>query len=725
MLDLNTPPSPSVSSSAPIDDATVPAQVLLAAQRHALAMVVTGAPLTDVLECLTNVVEAHTGAGVVAAILLLDAQGRMYTGAAPSLPEEYNRAIDGLVPRSDLGTCSVAAVTARVVVTRDIDADPMWQTLKHLPLALGLRAAWSQPIISGDGRVLGTFGTYFREPREPTPLERRLVETLAQTAALAIEGKAREAALRDSEAQFRDLTAVLERSVAERTRRLALSEARLRSIFETSYQYQGLLDVDGTLLEANATSLAGIGTALDDVIGRPFWETPWLTGTPGAADMVRDAVAQVAQGQTFREEIQVNLPEGGWRWFDFTMRPLRDSGGNVIAIIPEGVDITERRRAEEALRQSQKLEAIGQLTGGVAHDFNNLLTVIRTSADLLRRPSLNEQQRQRYLNAIADTADRGARLTAQLLAFARRQVLTPEVFDAGDRLQKIADMLRTIAGSRVTVQLMVDPEPLNVVADVSQFETALVNLVANARDAMNDEGGLCIQVSRTCKRPGDAGPVPGEHVCIAVQDEGCGIPQDRLGRIFEPFFTTKEVGRGTGLGLSQVYGFVQQSGGEVTVDSTPGVGTTFRLYLPACVQPGDALDGSGDLPDVLPTERRRILVVEDNAEVGSFCTQVLRDLGCETTLAANADEALHLLDVDASRFDLVLTDVVMPGKDGVQLAEAIRCRLPHLPIVLTSGYSHVLSQGRRHGFELLQKPYSVESLSRILRMHHKQPLPAE
>jgi CheY-like chemotaxis protein len=363
----------------------------------------------------------------------------------------------------------------------------------------------------------------------------------------------------------------------------------------------------------------------------------------------------------------------------------------------------------------------------VAHDFNNLLTIIRSSVEFLRRPNLPEERRRRYVDAITDTVDRAAKLTGQLLAFARRQALKPEVFDVLERIAAVTDMLRTIVGSRIRIDADIACERCYVEADVVQFETALVNMAVNARDAMNSQGTLTVHVDALAEIPsirGHAGSA-GKFVAVSVSDTGSGIPADQLGQIFEPFFTTKEVGKGTGLGLSQVYGFAKQSGGDVAVESEPGRGTTFTLYLPKVEQEcasGDAMrraDGNGQDED---GRGCRVLVVEDNIEVGRFSTQLLQDLGYETTWAANASDALKLIDEDASRFDVIFSDVVMPGMSGVELGREIRRRYPGLPVVLTSGYSHVLAEDGRHGFELLHKPYAVEDVSRALRRVTRGPV---
>jgi signal transduction histidine kinase len=380
--------------------------------------------------------------------------------------------------------------------------------------------------------------------------------------------------------------------------------------------------------------------------------------------------------------------------------------------------IAEREVAEDALRQSQKMEAVGQLTGGVAHDFNNMLTIIKSSTDLLSRPDLPEERRRRYVGAISDTVDRASKLTGQLLAFARRQALKPEVFDVRERIEAISDMLRTIVGARIQLVTDVVCQPCFVGADVSQFETALVNMAVNARDAMDGEGTLKVAVRTLPELPelrGHAGG-PGPYMALSITDTGMGIPPNQLSQIFEPFFTTKEVGKGTGLGLSQVYGFAKQSGGDVMVESEVGRGSTFTVYLPLVEAPPEVDRAPGIMGERSQAGRgHRILVVEDNVEVGTFSTQLLQDLGYVTTWAANGADALKLLEEQPDGFDAVFSDVVMPGMSGVDLGHEVRRRYPGLPVLLTSGYSHVLAAEGPHGFELLHKPYAVEDLSRILR----------
>ncbi|MDB5582280.1 MAG: multi-sensor hybrid histidine kinase [Bradyrhizobium sp.] len=376
----------------------------------------------------------------------------------------------------------------------------------------------------------------------------------------------------------------------------------------------------------------------------------------------------------------------------------------------------ELREAEAALRQSQKMEAVGRLTGGIAHDFNNLLTVILGSTELLQRPNLTEERRKRHVQAIADTAGRATKLTSQLLSFARRQALTPCVFDVGGNVSALRDMITTLAGSRIRVEIHKADDPCFVDADPSQFDTAIVNMAVNARDAMDGAGRLTIGVAAIGSIPGANGSdaTAGEHVAISLTDTGTGIAEDKLDHIFEPFFTTKGVGQGTGLGLSQVFGFAKQSGGDIHVQSELGRGTTFTLYLPRV----SAIDGARDEvaadQPLVDGDGACVLVVEDNADVGTFALLTLKELGYHTVLAADAAAALSELAADSDRFDVVFSDIVMPGMDGIELGHEIRRLYLDLPVILTSGYSHILAQNGAAGFELLHKPYSIEQVSRML-----------
>ena len=530
--------------------------------------------------------------------------------------------------------------------------------------------------------------------------------------------------LLDAQVRHTELQSQLEALVAARTAALQASEARMRTIFATSFQYQGLLALDGSVLDANESSLRGIESTLDTVIGRPFWDTPWFARTPGMPQTVRQAVQAAAQGHSLHQEIRLLLP-AGWRQFDFAMRPVHDRDGAVVAIVPEAVDVTERHQAEERLRQAQKMEAVGQLTGGVAHDFNNLLQVISANLHLVSRLTHADEKVMQRLASATDAVRRGAKLASQLLAFGRRQALAPRVVNVGRFIHGIEDLVRRSIGEGVEVEAIVSAGLWNTFVDPTQIENALLNLAINARDAMDGNGRLTIEVGNAFLDDdyvrGQVDVKPGQYVMLAVSDTGCGMTPQVLAQVFQPFFSTKPTGSGTGLGLSMVYGFVRQSGGHVKIYSEPGHGTTVKLYLPRAHEGADAVDatpGSGTGAGGDET----VLVVEDDAAVRGATVEMLQELGYRVLKAGDADQALVVID-DAvahhAAIDLLFTDVVMPGRlKSPELADKARERLPGIAVLFTSGYAQnaIVHGGRLDpGVELLPKPYTAQALASKVR----------
>ncbi len=380
----------------------------------------------------------------------------------------------------------------------------------------------------------------------------------------------------------------------------------------------------------------------------------------------------------------------------------------------------ERRDlAEQALRQSQKMEAVGQLTGGVAHDFNNLLTIIIGNLGIAKR-GVVEARAERALNNALVGAERAAQLTQRLLAFSRRQPLNPRVLDINKLIVAISDLLTRTLGENVQLETISGAGLWNVEVDASEMESTLLNLALNARDAMPDGGKLTIETGNAyldeeyCRK--HEGIAPGQYILIAVSDSGAGMSAETIDRAFEPFFTTKEAGKGTGLGLSQVYGFMKQSGGHVKIYSEPGEGTTIKLYLPR--RDGDEVAATAD--DDLDAERgggETILIVEDDDGVRQYASEILRDLNYQVIEAKDSATALRLLDAD-KKFDLLLTDVVLPGKNGRELASEVERRRPGTKIIFMTGYSRnaIVHQGRLDpGIELIPKPLTERVLARKIR----------
>jgi two-component system, NtrC family, sensor kinase len=377
-----------------------------------------------------------------------------------------------------------------------------------------------------------------------------------------------------------------------------------------------------------------------------------------------------------------------------------------------------REAAEGALRQAQRLEAIGQLTGGVAHDFNNLLMIVSGSVHRLRRDVSDEKQLQ-LLDAITNATQRGESLTRQLLAFSRRQMLQPSVIDLAERLPELKDMLSRSLRGDIEIRVQVSKRPCLVKVDASELELALLNLAFNARDAMPSGGTLTITAKPMVLR-GKAGEegLSGEFIAIRVADTGVGIPSDVLPRVFEPFFTTKDAGKGTGLGLSQVYGFARQSGGAATITSTVRRGTAITLLLSRSFEtPAKEREPSIAAGTALPAGK--VLLIEDNAEVVEVARAYFTELGYRVEVAAGAQSGLDLIEREAD-VDLVFSDILMPGSmNGLDLAEAVRRRFPNVVVLLTTGYSSSAQNAVRQGFEVLQKPYDLAALKRALRAARK------
>jgi two-component system, NtrC family, sensor kinase len=373
-----------------------------------------------------------------------------------------------------------------------------------------------------------------------------------------------------------------------------------------------------------------------------------------------------------------------------------------------------REAAEDALRQAQHLRAIGQLTGGVAHDFNNLLMIISGSVQRLRR-DLSGEKHARLLDMITNATSRGESLTRQLLAFSRRQTLTPSVIDLGERLPELKEMLSRSLRGDMAITVAVPPTTCAVKVDASELELALLNLAVNARDAMPHGGALAITAKPVVlKGKAVEEGLRGEFVAVRVADTGSGIPPDVLPHVFEPFFTTKDVGKGTGLGLSQVYGFAKQSGGTATISSTVGRGTVITLYLPR-TRESPAPTVAQVEPEVPPQRAGTALLVEDNAEVAEVATAYFQQLGYMVKQVANAQEALELLGNDP-KIDLVFSDILMPGgMNGLDLGHAIGQLYPALPVLLATGYSSSARDAVAQGFVVLQKPFDLAALEQGLR----------
>jgi signal transduction histidine kinase len=453
---------------------------------------------------------------------------------------------------------------------------------------------------------------------------------------------------------------------------------------------------------------------------------------PDDVEMVRRAAEEAtAQGRPYAVDHRIVRPDGTIRWVHERADVLRDDQGRPTRIIGIVQDITDRRAAEEALRQSeaqlrqaQKMEAVGRLAGGVAHDFNNLLTVITGRTQLLLTQIGTDPVRRRELELIEQTAERAASLTKQLLAFSRKQVLQPSRLDLNTVVAELASLLRRLIGEDVELTLRATPDLPPVHADRAQIEQVVVNLVVNARDAMPRGGRLAISTG-TLKAMGlGSDPVPrGEWVTLAVSDTGHGIARESQPLVFEPFFTTKGPGKGTGLGLSIVYGIVEQSGGRIALESEPGRGTTFTVYMPVAVErTTDAVARTAPAPT---RGHETVLLVEDEPEVRRLTREILETQGYAVLEAADGVTALRTARDHRGPIDLLLTDVVMPGLRGHEVAQALAATGRRPRVLYISGYPDLGGADSAIGERsLLPKPFSPAELARKVRAVLDEPAPA-
>jgi len=490
---------------------------------------------------------------------------------------------------------------------------------------------------------------------------------------------------------------------AERRFRLLVQGVTDYSIF--------MLDPEGRVTNWNAGAARIKGYSANEIVGQHF--SRFYTQEDLDADVPTTAIETARKTGRYEAEGWRVRKDGSRFWASVVLDAIRDDDGELIGFAKITRDMSEKREAQlrleesrEQLFRSQKMEALGQLTGGLAHDFNNLLTAILGACELATRNTDDPEKLKRMLDGIRNSAQRGAGLTKQLLAFARAQQLEIKQIDLKAFFAEVSTLLRPSLRSNIEVITQLSDSVWPVDADAGALELAILNLAFNARDAMKDGGKLRISAENVVLN-GKPDGLKGEHVALQVADTGSGMAPDVMERVFEPFFTTKGFGEGTGLGLSQVFGFAKQIGGAITVDSRPDEGASFTLYLPAS-RGANATETRANAGPALG----RVLIVEDDTFVAELAAGMLGELGFECTVAHSATEALERL-AGGEKPKLVFSDIIMPGGiSGIELARKVRDRFPELPVLLTTGYSEEV--GGSHGFPVLQKPYEMDALAGAL-----------
>jgi len=679
------------------------AEALSLLDKAVLEMIRAQQPLSRVLESLCLKIEEQSP-GLICSVLLLDPDGTtLRDGAAPSLPASYRLAIDGIKIGPRVGSCGTAAYRQQPVVVTDIENDALWADYKHMALPHGLRACWSMPISSHDGAVLGTFACYYREPRAPDSQHLQLIDRATHLAGIAIEHHRAKTELRAAETRYRTLV------------------ERLPAI-----TYIAEVGVEGRWQFVSPQIESMLGFSAEEWMANPGL---WMSRIHKEDREIAIAAEKRVQetGELYKAEYRMHARDGRVLWFRDEANLLDGASGAIPLMQGVLYDITEHKRLEEQLRQAQKMEAIGQLAGGVAHDFNNLLMVMGAHIDRIRDRLLPDDPLSADAAEVHNAVHRAAALTSQLLAFSRKQLLQPRVLDVSSVLDGVARMMARLLAENIDLKIEIENNLARVKVDQGQLEQALLNLALNARDAMPDGGTLTIQAkSIQFDEPQNwrhSSVQPGPYVMLAVTDTGTGMDTATQARIFEPFFTTKGPGKGTGLGLPMVYGIIKQSGGAISVYSELGQGTTFKIFLPEC-QAEASPDPKQPPPASEVSGHETILLVEDQVAIREVTSIYLMGLGYNVLAAPDGEAALRIAETQQRRIDLVVTDIVMPNMGGRELATHITRLHPHAKVLFMSGYPDFAlrqSEGLSENAELLQKPFSLKSLAskaRFLLDHH-------
>jgi PAS domain S-box-containing protein len=629
---------------------------------------------------------------MVGSVLLRDGC-QLRHASAPHVPEGILRAVEGLEIGDNRGICGTCAHLRQPVFSEDLTKDPRCGDFWKAAAENELHACWSMPILDGKQSVLGTIALYGAKPALPSEKDRRLLESVAHTASIAIGSHADQAARSESEEKF-------------------------SKVFRASPDAVSISDLaTGRIIEANPSFENLFGFARKDLLGRSIDEIGIYANRLDRDDWIRSIKSNGSvRGREMRLSTRlgsvVTCIVGG---------ELIELGGrtHVVTVIH---DITERLQLQENLRQAQKMDAIGQLSGGIAHDFNNLLTVIMGNLGLIRVTGELTPAAAESLEQIAYAANRAANLTRQLLEFSRKRVLLRQDLDLNEVIGSFSKMLRRVIGETVEFELLLTGDRLPVSADRAMIEQVMLNLCLNARDAMPKGGKLTLATQSIRIGADDSRRSPasraGSFALLTVTDTGTGIDPGHLEHIFEPFFTTKEVGKGTGLGLASVYGILQQHQGWVSVRSELGKGTIFDVHLPLL----ESSTSAKSLP-VSPTEvsggNERILLVEDDIAVRLVAQKALSQLGYRVLVASDGNEARALWSLNRGAIDLLVTDMVMPGGlGGGDIAREFKSEAPSLKVIFMSGYSADIAgtDFRSQGSDsFLGKPFSVQELAAMVR----------
>ncbi|MFL6619109.1 MAG: ATP-binding protein [Povalibacter sp.] len=675
-----------------------------AGQRAVLESIAVGAPLREVLEKIVELIEAQS-ADMLCTIVLVNADGRISHAAGGRVPSEFVRAIEGEQIGPEAGSCGTAAFTGQPVIVEDIETHPAWKSYRQLAAQHGLRACWSVPILGVDGTVLATFAMYYREVRRPSDSEREWVEVathLVSVALLSDRARSSEIERRRMEEQVR---------VGEHLRSIILDSVA-DGIYYVGVEGEGCYRI----LSVNSAFTKLFGITAEEIVGHMVEEL--MPEEMRAQVLKRYAAAAMTGERQVWEEVMVG--RAGRKYGEVTLTPLFDGKRRCINYVGTIHDITarivgerERIQLQSKLHQAQRMQALGTLAGGIAHDFNNILAAIGGNTDLLLDDVPQDSPMRRPLLEIQKASRRANDLVRQILTFSRSAAPAYEVFDPRVVAQEALELLR--ATLRPNLQLrprFADNTPF-IKADSTQFHQILINLITNAAHACG-EGGE-IEVNLDCATEDDIARdtgtlVPaGTYLRLRVKDHGCGMDPATLKRVFEPFFTTRAPGEGTGLGLSVVHGIVESHHGAIHIDSAPALGTSVNVFLPASqasqtpAQSETPIAGNGE----------HVMYVDDEEALVLLMERALAKKGYVITGHSNPAAALKDFASRPEAFQVIITDLAMPGMSGPHLAEKLREIRPDVPIIMTSGYIRAEDRQAAQQLQINQLVYKSNTVDQL------------
>ncbi|PJZ56907.1 hybrid sensor histidine kinase/response regulator [Leptospira barantonii] len=643
-----------------------------------------GKSLSDILLTLAEAIEKYRP-NIHASILLLDNDGTtLRHRAAPSLPKDYCALVDGEKIGPKVGSCGTAAYTKKLTIVEDIQNDPLWEDYVDIANRFHLRACWSHPILSPNEQVLGTFALYYYEPKKPSDLDLRLIHSLAHIAGIAIERK-----------RIEDLKTE--------------SEARYRSLVEQASDTIFLTDKEGKYVEINPSGCALLGYTKEEFLKLHLWDVIDPDDLKKQPLRVNDLKA----GKHVLSERKLVRKDGSIVPVEINARYLEN--GYLQGIVR---NISERKIAEEIVRQAQKMESVGLLAGGIAHDFNNLLTMILGSAEVMELRIDKNSDLNKHVTRIIEAAKRGGSITKQLLLFSRPGSSELKPVSISHIIKEVTDILAFSLPKNITIETKIDLANGIILGDSGHLHQVILNLALNARDAMPDGGKITIQettISGEDVRKKFLSGSASQYVCIHVIDTGKGMDSATKSKIFEPFFTTKERGKGTGLGLSIVDTITKNHFGFIDVESFPNRGTKFSLYFPA-VAAGEAIDS-----ETIKRQTKidaNILIVDDEIMVLDVLKDILELSGCRVFSANNGNHALEIYQDPKNKIDLVISDLGMPDMSGDVLFTKLKKFDPSVKVIITSGHierekkEKLLEQGVKN---VLDKPYKIEAVQTIVQ----------